>query len=383
MRATEYLEALPSYLKARGVDVRGLARSLKCSIGDIEALSVTEHPRARFRVFLEVLRTLGDELEDFEDASAIGVLEHIERTRVRACLTVTDLMKTAGLSRTHYSGMLRNHDFNPRLRTMLRLAAAADCELMVRERCRAHQFGATCKESAGAGAGAPSVDNGTPPQAPNHTSGPPSGPRPTTRPFVSTCPEGDAKIDDAPPPPRPEPAATSPEPPQDAGSTPPRFQPAATSPEPLQDASSMRASFLRFRPRYSDDEIDDGWMKDDPDLEAELEAEAEASIAQMFGGSSPPFSPGGPPRPPQTNIAPPDLTPAIDPRQGALNIQEILEAKCNDAFVSAPIGTFTFSTSSLSYERHKVPPLNFPVEGDGHDRLECSTRLIPDPPPKR
>lgn len=355
VRVTAYLEALPGYLKERGVEVRKLARSLECSIGDIEALSVSEHPQARFCVFLEVLRSLGDELEGIEDATVTGVLEHIERIRVRTKMSVKDVARLAGLHRTHYPELMRKPNRNPKLHTVLRLAAAVDCELTVRPRRSVHQFGATCDTPR----------DGTAPPQPSASRS--SGAESTATPRFAD-PQPGAPGAAAPTPPRPEPARAPAHPPV---------------------ADEVRSSFLHMRRHYGTDEIDDGWMNEDPDLEADLEAQAEEFAARMFGSHpatsshSAPAASGAPAAPPLTNPSAADpAPPPSDPRRGALRFQEMLDARINGTQVSAPTGAFSLH---VSYEKFAVPPLNLPVDGTGRDTLECSTRLVPDPsePPKK
>lgn len=390
MKATDYLRALPSRLEARGTTARKLARALKCSIADIEALSDFDHPRARFRVFLDVLRELGDRLEGIEDVTPEGVLAHIERCRVSSGISQDELADTAEVSRPHYSDMLRRPTLNPKLRTMLRLAAAAECELNIRlcDPAPAHPAVALGAQSPGE---SPSCSPPSPPLT--------AGPRPTCAPSPS-------------PSAGPRPTWAPLQPPQDT--TPPPLDAARHAVNPASDEPG--GSFLHFRPRYSadrwdaDDDLDD-WMS------ATSTTAKPSPVSPVLDALFPPAVPTksppcAAPTPLEAATAParssptaheapravqpqvhtvrtikvPDRRLALDvvliPGARELAYHEILEVRVPGVCMSIHTGTIRLrmvaGQHTLYYEDHTGPRLSLDLSVEAVP--ECSFKYVPQPP---
>lgn len=365
-------------------------------------------------MFLDVLRELGDRLEGIEDVTPEGVLAHIERTRVNSGMNQDDLADIAEVSRPHYSEMLRRPTLNPKLRTMLRLAAAADCELTVRP-CDP----APAHSSVAAGAESP---KGAPGRSPSPSSSPPSpsseapawAPWQTQQGAITTQPPVDVQED------------------------------ARHNGDPSAEEDEHDGSFLHYKPRRRGadwDDIDhwDDWMKStntaaepspvSPVPEAFSWAAAPPTKSPLFTGPPPVTAAAAPTRPstsppvtataapPRPSSTPPVTAPTrpssashevpcsvqpqvhmvrtiqVGDRRPVIEIDlipgaresvchEILEVRVPGCCLSVHTGTFRLRTvagqHTLYYEDHMGPRLglNLPVDAIP----ECSFKYVQQPP---
>lgn len=134
--AIDFLAAIRGWIERLGLSLEDAAKHTGIEVEKLERLFDLAELSTPFRTILEILDGLGLGLVGIEQPSPAMVLRHFEKVRAAKVPEVTKkaLSERAGIHRTYLISLFQDNDAEPKLETILKLAAALEHALVIEQR---------------------------------------------------------------------------------------------------------------------------------------------------------------------------------------------------------------------------------------------------------
>ncbi|HRI09461.1 MAG TPA: helix-turn-helix transcriptional regulator, partial [Nannocystaceae bacterium] len=147
MQVVDFLAAVKVWIDRLGLSTTEVARRVGMDAAELERALESGGRGPSLQVLLRVLDGLGLGLVGVEAPTAAALVLHLDRCRESRGISKRVLAERAGVDRTNLQQLLSSKEPDPRLDTVLRLAAALECDLVI----AARDDGASSPVVAGAG----------------------------------------------------------------------------------------------------------------------------------------------------------------------------------------------------------------------------------------
>jgi transcriptional regulator with XRE-family HTH domain len=131
VQVENFLTAVKGWIERLGLSLAEAAQRAGMDPAELGRILEATQRAPSLGVVLHLLERLGLGIVGVEPATVAGLLTHLESCRATRPVSLRMLAERAGVDRNNLKRLLTSQDQDPRLDTILRLASALECDLVI------------------------------------------------------------------------------------------------------------------------------------------------------------------------------------------------------------------------------------------------------------